>query len=107
MEETRRNLLAYFNRNRLKVHATETDRELKALRECPTFEILPWITPPASLLPDNRKDAYLIPAAEEHRPRMLLTLDKKLLALEFVGTTVIASPTLLLTTLDLAEQEDL
>lgn len=107
MEETRRHRLAYFNSERLKLHATEADRELKALRESPTFAVEPWVTAPPSLWPENRKDAYLIEAAQRFRPRFLLTLDHGLLAREFVGDTVIASPALVLNALDIAEEESL
>jgi hypothetical protein len=64
-------------------------------------------TAPPALLPENRKDAYLVQAARDHRPRVLLTNDYELLAMEFVGDTVIASPALLLAALDLVEGEDL
>lgn len=106
MEEARRHLLAYFNRNRLKLHSTEADRELKALRECPTFTVVPWVTAPASLLPDNRKDAYLLEAMRAHRPHLLLTLDRGLLEMDSIDGTVIDSPARLLATLELFEGDD-
>ena len=65
------------------------------------------MTAPPSILPDNRKDAYLIEAAQKYRPRLLLTLDHALLALEFVGETVVASPAHFLATVDVVEEEDL
>ena len=41
IEETRRRLLSHFNRNRLKLHSTEVERALTALRRAPDFTVVP------------------------------------------------------------------
>lgn len=100
MEETRRHLLFYFNRKRLKVHSTEADRELEALRRAPRFSVVPWVHAPSSVLPDNRKDAYLVEAARRYRPLLLFTSDDRLLDLSFIEDTLVVSPAVFLAGLD-------
>ena len=100
MEETRRRLLSWDNRRRSKLSFAKVDRDLKALREAPTFTVHPWQTAAASLFPENPKDAYLLAAMVAYRPRFLLTWDKDLLNLEVYNGVVIATPILLLTTID-------
>lgn len=93
IEETRRRLLSHFNRNRLKLHSTEVERELTALRRAPDFSVVPWVNASASALPSNPKDAYLVEAARRHRPRVLMTTnDHGLLELGFIGETFVTSP---------------
>jgi predicted nucleic acid-binding protein len=100
LEEVRIHLMSHFNAPRLKLHASETDRILKNLRESPGLDVKPWINPEPSLLPDNRKDAYLLAAAELYRPRILLTLDKNLTSLGQHADTMIADPKVLLELID-------
>jgi len=94
MEETRIHLVDHFNRGRNKLHASEATRLLKNLRDAPSFDVHPWITPPASLLPENRKDAYLLAAAEQYAPRFLLTWDTALAAIFRHGETMIVTPSM-------------
>lgn len=96
IEETRRRLLSHFNRNRLKLHSTEVERELTALRRAPDFSVLPWVNASPSALPSNPKDAYLAEAARRYRPRVLMTNDRRLLDLGFIGDTLVTSPALYL-----------
>jgi predicted nucleic acid-binding protein len=96
LEEARRHLLELFNRNRLKISPVETDRELAALRQAPTFTVYPWVSPRPGLWPENPKDAYLLVALEEHRPTWLLTWDQHLLALgAHAGAQILTPPAFL------------
>jgi predicted nucleic acid-binding protein len=106
MEEARRHLLSHFNRNRLKVHSTEADRALSALRDAAAFTVVPWVPMSAAALPGNPKDAYLIEAARRYRPRFLVTNDRSLLSLRIEGATVLTSPAVLLGTLDRWDDHD-
>src|SRR5437016_2040327 len=99
IQETQRRLFAYFNRNKLKLSGQQAEREIKALRECPTLEIGPWITAAAELLPTSRKDAFLLEAIDLYRPTFLLTWDKALLDIDVYHDAVIATPKMLLETM--------
>ena len=47
-------------------------------------------------LPSNPKDAYLVEAARRYRPRVLMTNDRRVLDLGFIGETFVTSPALYL-----------
>jgi predicted nucleic acid-binding protein len=100
MDEVRIHLMAHFNSQRSKLHSGETDRILKDLRGAAGLRVMPWITAEPSLLPDNRKDAYLLAAADLYHPRILLTLDNGLIALGSHGETTIGRPKVLLEMID-------
>lgn len=107
MQEAGYHLLGYFSQDRLKVQHSKAERELKSLRELPTFTVFEWITAPPDLLPDNPKDAYLVEASRRHRPRFLLTFDKALLDLEHIDDSVIvATPSLVLSAWDSIDEGD-
>jgi predicted nucleic acid-binding protein len=67
----------------------------------------PWVTAEHDVLPHNRKDAYLVAAVELYKPTVLLTFDKSLLDLDFIGKTVVATPALVLSTWDATDEGEL
>lgn len=92
IEEVARRLLAEFSRSTLKLQPERVRKELRRLRALPNFVVHPWANPPVGVLPGNRKDAYLVHAAEIYRPDFLVTRDKALLRRGRIGETRVVEP---------------
>lgn len=92
IDESARQLLAHYSRATLKLQRDRVRREIARLRALPNFVVHPWANPPADVLPDNRKDAYLVYAVRIYRPDLLVTRDKALLDLGRIGEARIVLP---------------